>query len=169
MNEYDFAEYLRLLIAGSRIEDVAKWANYRVGGGNPCMACGRDKLYVNAKQKSFRCLHQACLDHGDLIGLLQRRCGCSFSEAVKTADGGNCLNYWSPEYLENFGKVRDCLAAATRFYHLQPSMSGDAANKARKCLKEQQIDAGAINDFMIGTASGKTELKDHLLQKDFPI
>ena len=126
------------------------------------MRCGNDTLYFNKDWHSFRCLNLRCNDHGDVVSLIQRNAHLSFPYAFAILDGGRCSEWWSIKELEQFGAVRDCMTAATlfcvgHFYY------------AENYVHQRRIPTKLAQQFLVGAGWGKGLLKNHLLERGFPL
>lgn len=127
-----------------------------------CTRCGNETLYFNKDWHSFRCLNLLCNDHGDVVSLIQRSGGLSFREAFAILDGGRYSQRWSPNELERFGAVRDCMTAAA-------VLCARHLHYVEQYVNQRGIPTNLAQQFLVGAAWEKELLKNHLIDKGFPL
>ena len=164
MTNYDFLPYWEQCVSAVDLVEFYKQMGGQLNRNNygKCMRCGNDTLYFNKDWHSFRCLNLRCNDHGDVVSLIQRNAHLSFPYAFAILDGGRCSEWWSIKELEQFGAVRDCMTAATlfcvgHFYY------------AENYVHQRRIPTKLAQQFLVGAGWGKGLLKNHLLERGFPL
>ncbi len=124
---------------------------------------------VNDDRGSYHCFSSQ--NHGDIITFLIETQGMSFPEAVESlaADAGMELPRSSPEEAARERQIKglaEACEAASVFF--QKGLHRNHGRGALDYLKDRGVTDEQIDEFDIGLApSGRTELKDHLINKGF--
>ena len=124
---------------------------------------------VNDQRGSYHCFSSQ--NHGDIITFLIETQGLSFPEAVESlaADAGLELPRETPGEAARAEKAKGlaeaCGAAAVFF---QKALHRTQGQGALEYLKSRGVTDAQINEFDLGFApNGRSELKDHLINKGF--
>jgi DNA primase catalytic core len=120
-------------------------------------------LRIDRSTSSFRCHSPECNDHGDIIALTQRLLNVKFEDAAKILSNGSGFDEWIDEHAADasaYGRVRDCMTAAARFYASQISSSAPY-------LESRGISLETAQRFMIGSGNGNDSLKRTLISQGF--
>ena len=164
MTKSDFVPYWEQCVSTVDLVELYKQMGGHLNRNNygRCVRCGNDTLYFNRDWHSFRCLNLLCNDHGDVVSLIQRTGGLSFPDAFAILDAGRCNEWWSIKELAQFGAVRDCMTAAAVFCvsHL---------HYAEDYVHQRGIPTKLAQQFLVGAGWGKGLLKNHLLERGFPL
>ncbi len=124
---------------------------------------------VNDDRGSYHCFSSQ--NHGDIITFLIETQGMTFPEAVESlaADAGMELPRSSPADAAREQQIKglaEACDAASVFF--QKSLHRNQGRGALDYLKERGVTDEQIDEFKIGFApSGRTDLKDHLVNKGF--
>ena len=150
------------------IVEVAQELGMDVDADNraSCPACGTPDtrtLAFDRQDRSFRCDNPQCNAHGDVITLVRQHTGLPFEAALGLLAESVAMKPFDAEdkdAIVEFGRVRDCMNAAARFYARR------LADGLDYCAK-RGISEATAREFFLGAASGQDDLARHLIDCGF--
>jgi len=164
MNAADFLPYLEQVVLSADLSFICDQFRFPMDNRkmSSCVRCGKQSLYINQRMRGFRCVTSECNDQGDAISLVQRFTGLPFAQALGILDKNQWQQYWTEDFLNTFGAVRDCMTAAAVFFARR-------LDDVVPYLNGRGLPRDLCASFLVGAGLGIDNLRNHLLERRFPI